>query len=185
MANSELFRQMVFLPRRKNLEAVFTLWTLPHTKACPGSAQEAGRSKLNVSVSIEDASSGGSEEVQLSVKSLVINTRDEGCQSIASPGGTWNIDRVESKQAIIAARVQCLACWGGRQAGIQHWAKRLSAEELKRSGRSRSEELLDNGELLLCAQSVDFTVVSTPSPISQRKSGSSRSGRAAISPRFT
>uniref|UniRef100_A0A1I8FLD6 SHSP domain-containing protein n=1 Tax=Macrostomum lignano TaxID=282301 RepID=A0A1I8FLD6_9PLAT len=52
-------RQMVFLTEDENLEAVFTAMGVSWIGKKLGS-------KLNVSVSIEDASSGGSEEVQLS-----------------------------------------------------------------------------------------------------------------------
>uniref|UniRef100_A0A1I8J7L9 FABP domain-containing protein n=1 Tax=Macrostomum lignano TaxID=282301 RepID=A0A1I8J7L9_9PLAT len=119
MANSELFGKWSSY-RDENLEAVFTAMGVSWIGKKLGS-------KLNVSVSIEDASSGGSEEVQLSVKSLVINTETRlPIDSIASasPAG-------EDGKLVI------------------HMGEAASAEELKRSGRKQVRELLDNGELLL------------------------------------
>ncbi|PAA73025.1 hypothetical protein BOX15_Mlig022479g1 [Macrostomum lignano] len=129
MANSELFGKWSSY-RDENLEAVFTAMGVSWIGKKLGS-------KLNVSVSIEDASSGGSEEVQLSVKSLVLNTETR-----------LPIDSIARWNGGTSTELNCLACWEDGKLVI-HMGEAASAEELKRSGRKQVRELLDSGELLL------------------------------------
>uniref|UniRef100_A0A1I8FAF7 Uncharacterized protein n=1 Tax=Macrostomum lignano TaxID=282301 RepID=A0A1I8FAF7_9PLAT len=124
------------LTETKILRLCSPLWTPAHTKACPGSARSWAPSSMS-RVSIEDASSGGSEEVQLSVKSLVLNTETR-----------LPIDSIARWNGGTSTELNCLACWEDGKLVI-HMGEAASAEELKRSGRKQVRELLDNGELLL------------------------------------
>uniref|UniRef100_A0A1I8FGL0 MACPF domain-containing protein n=1 Tax=Macrostomum lignano TaxID=282301 RepID=A0A1I8FGL0_9PLAT len=135
MANSELFGKWSSY-RDENLEAVFTAMDPCPTPRRVLDRQEAGL-QAQCLVSIEDASSGGSEEVQLSVKSLVINTETR-----------LPIDSIARWNGGTSTELNCLACWEDGKLVI-HMGEAASAEELKRSGRQQVRELLDSGELLL------------------------------------